>query len=260
MQAAYGEGGGPDPSLRQDVARLVTDARRDPTRVLLEGVHALKHAARFGATFDLVVTPALARLTTLLAELAPDVPVPDGTLELSRELWRELVPHELPSPALAVARRPRYDVGDVLAAPGRVVVLDRPRHLGNLGAVVRVAAAADAGGVLVLGGADPWHPTAVRAAAGLHFALPVANAADLPDPGATQPRPVVALHPDGDGATSTLPTDALLLVGTERGGLSDALLARADRRLRLPMREGVSSLNLATAVAAALYGAAPPPG
>jgi TrmH family RNA methyltransferase len=50
-----------------------------------------------------------------------------------------------------------------------------------------------------------------------------------------------------------VPERALLAFGTERDGLSDELLARADARLALPMRPGVSSLNLATAVAGVLY-------
>jgi TrmH family RNA methyltransferase len=45
----------------------------------------------------------------------------------------------------------------------------------------------------------------------------------------------------------------VLAFGSERRGLSDELLATADVRASLPMRDGVSSLNLATAVAAALY-------
>jgi TrmH family RNA methyltransferase len=46
---------------------------------------------------------------------------------------------------------------------------------------------------------------------------------------------------------------ALLAFGSERRGLSEALLAAADRRLAIPMRAGVSSLNLASAVAVILY-------
>jgi hypothetical protein len=46
---------------------------------------------------------------------------------------------------------------------------------------------------------------------------------------------------------------AVLAFGTERGGLTDALLARADARVALPMQPGVSSLNLATSVSAVLY-------
>ena len=62
------------------------------------------------------------------------------------------------------------------------------------------------------------------------------------------------LGPDLVGQPRPLqPADAVLAFGTERHGLSDALLAHADARLRLPMRPGVSSLNLATAVAAVLF-------
>ncbi|MEX0836152.1 MAG: TrmH family RNA methyltransferase, partial [Nitriliruptor sp.] len=184
----------------------------------------------------------------------PDVVVPAGTQELERQEWRDLVPRELPSPALAVARRPTGSAAEVLATAGLVVVLDRPRHLGNLGAVVRVAAAAGATGVLTVGDADPWHPTAVRAAAGLQFAVSVAATDRLPADTGT--RTIVALDPNGTDLLGALPPDGLLLVGTERGGLTPDLLDRADQRVRLPMRPGVSSLNLATAVAAALYGAA----
>lgn len=254
MGRAYGDPPGPDTSLRRSAAATVERvraARRDPSRVLLEGVHALKHAVRFGADVEVVATPDRAGLTELLGELAPDVRLAaDLVVELAPERWRALVPRELPSPALAVACRPAAPLTALLATPGRLVVLEAPRHLGNLGAAVRVAAAADAGGVLVVGEADPWHPTAVRAAAGLQFALPVARTATLP---ATH-RTLVALDPDGEElAPGGLGHDVALLVGTERGGLSPGLLARADARVRLPMRPGVSSLNLATAVAAALY-------
>jgi len=130
---------------------------------------------------------------------------------------------------------------------GLVVLLDGPRHLGNVGAAIRVAAAAGAAGVLVRGEADPWHPAAVRGAAGLQFALPVARV-DAP-PG---DRPLIALDPAGEPLRD-VPADAVLAFGAERHGLSAEIRARADATVALPMRPGVSSLNLATAVAAALY-------
>ena len=54
-------------------------------------------------------------------------------------------------------------------------------------------------------------------------------------------------------AAAELPARAVLVFGTERQGLSDELLAAADARLAIPMRAGVSSLNLATSVAAVLF-------
>ena len=232
------------------VVERVRAARTDPTRVVLEGVHALKHATRFGADIEVIVTPDRTELRRLFAELAPDVTLPVPPTELAIGAWRGLVGRELPSPALSVARHPSVAAEQVLAASGRIVVLEQPRHLGNVGAVIRVAAAADAGGVLIVGQADPWHATAVRGAAGLQFALPVARSDRLP----RIARPLIALDGGGDPlGPGVVPSDAVLLVGTERGGLSDDLLRRADAQVAIPMREGVSSLNLATAVAIALY-------
>jgi tRNA G18 (ribose-2'-O)-methylase SpoU len=62
----------------------------------------------------------------------------------------------------------------------------------------------------------------------------------------------VLLDAGGDPAAA-LPSDAVLVVGSERSGVGAELRGRADLVLALPMRPGVSSLNLATATAAALY-------
>ena len=122
--------------------------------------------------------------------------------------------------------------------------------MGNMGACVRVAAAADAAGVLTTGGNDPWHPDALRGAAGLHYALPVAAVDPVPE----SDRPLIALDPEGEPlGPGSVPPRAILAFGTERHGLSEELLERAGARLRIPMRDGVSSLNLATSVAAVLF-------
>jgi TrmH family RNA methyltransferase len=98
---------------------------------------------------------------------------------------------------------------------------------------------------------DPWHPDALRGSAGLHFALPVHHIHTV----RTQRRDLVAFDPAGTPLRPTeFPAAAVLAFGSERDGLSDELLARAQRRVALPMSPGVSSLNLATAVAATLYG------
>jgi TrmH family RNA methyltransferase len=221
---------------------LLAAARADPGLALLEGFHALKHALRFGADVLLAVTADPDGLAALAAELAPDVDF--GAVEPVAPALLGAHPHH--TKVLAVARRPVFDAAAL--GPGRVVLLEDPRHLGNVGAVVRVAAAAGAAGVLTTGARDPWEPAALRGSAGLHFALPVGRA----DPAALGGRPLVALDPAGEPLRA-LPDHALLAFGSERHGLSPQLAARADLRVRIPMRPGVSSLNLATAVAVALY-------
>lgn len=227
-------------------------ARRSHDRVVLEGVHALKHALRFGATLRRIASPDPDRLARLLADLAPDVVLPRDVEPVDEHTWRVITRGGLPSPALAIADRPADDVATVVGRPGAapVVLLDDPTHLGNVGAVVRVAAAAGADGVLVRGRSDPWHPTAVRGGAGLQFALPVGRVGSVPTLGRT----LVAVDPGGEPMSGTdWPADAVLAFGTERGGLGRDLLEAADRTVAIPMRPGVSSLNLATAVAVVLY-------
>lgn len=229
-------------------------ARRRDDEVVLQGFHALKHALRFGAEIELVACSDAAQLAGLAGGLAPDLSAAIERLAvvLSAEAFKRLGPYVPHTGVVSIARRVESDPAAVLAAPGPapVVLLEDPRHFGNLGAVIRVAAAAQAAGVLTSGRQDPWDPVAVRGSAGLHFALPVARVSELQN----GDRPLLALDPDGDDLRPELvPPRPLLAFGTERAGLSDELLGRADARLRLPMREGVSSLNLATSVAAVLY-------
>lgn len=238
--------------MTAEADRLVAryrEARADPGLVVLEGFHAWKHAVRFGAEILAAATPDRAALSALAGRLAPDLQGRLAALgEVPTEVFGRLAPAPPPTGMIALARRPRAALPMAGAAP--LVLLEAPGDLGNIGAVVRVAAAAAAAGVVTTGGHDPWHPAAVRGAAGLHFALPVVRRAGLPEGG----RPLVALDPAGEPLTGCrLPPSAVLAFGTERDGLSEGLLARADRRVAIPMRAGVSSLNLATAVAVALY-------
>jgi RNA methyltransferase, TrmH family len=232
-------------------------ARRDPALAVLEGVHPLKHALRFGASVLEVLTRDARELERLAGALAPDVR--DTMLGLARQIdprvFEQLAPLAPSTGVIALAERPTVEIGAVLAdsRPAPVVVLEDPRDLGNMGACVRVSAAADAAGVLTTGSHDPWHPDALRGAAGLHYAVPVARLADLEALRSSE-RPLLALDPLGEPLEPTeLPPRALLAFGTERRGLSPQLLAAADARVSVPMRAGVSSLNLATSVAAVLF-------
>ena len=209
--------------------------------VALEGFHAVKHALRFAPQcIQSVRVRDLAAARTLADRLAPDVTdlLLDGAVEAD-------VAH--PTGVEATAVRPPDDRSVLIRRTAPLVLLDAPRAAGNAGAVIRFAAAAGASGVATTGTLDPWHPTVLRGSAGLHFALPVLHVESADVSG-----PFVVLDSDGD-PDAPLSRTAVLVVGSERSGVGAALRARADHVLALPMRQGVSSLNLATAVAAALY-------
>jgi len=229
-------------------------ARRDPSLAVLEGFHPVKHALRFGAAMLEVVSSDPAELDRLAAALAPDLRVRLGSLarRIDPAVFAQLAPLAPSTGVMGLAERAHVDPAAVLADPRAkpVVLLEDPRDLGNMGACVRVAAAADIAGVLTTGSHDPWHPDALRGAAGLHYAVPVSRVERLP----ALDRPLLAVDPTGAQLDPVeLPARAVLAFGTERYGLSRELTARADALLAIPMRPGVSSLNLATAVAAVLF-------
>jgi TrmH family RNA methyltransferase len=233
-------------TVRRHWQRLTGDGA-----VLLDGFHALKHALRFDATVELAVTSDRTAALALARELAPDLAEPLAALltEVPARALAALVPRPHPTGIAALARP-----GDRPVPPANrtapLVVLDNPRHLGNTGAVIRLAAGIGAAGVLTTGTVDPWHPAVIRAAAGLHFALPVARclADRLPE------GPLYGLDPAGaDIRELRVPDGALLAFGSERHGLGPELRERATRLVALPMRPDVSSYNLATSVSMTLY-------
>jgi RNA methyltransferase, TrmH family len=229
-------------------------ARRDPDLTVVEGFHALKHALRFGAELVEAVAVDPPALEEMAADLAPDLAgeIAGRVETVDKATLTELVPLVPHTGVAAIARRPRVDLESALAdpAPAPAVLLEQPRNMGNIGACIRVAAAAGAAALIASGENDPWHPDAVRGAAGLQFALPVARVERLPE----SDRPLLAIDPEGEELSpGRLPDRAILAFGTERQGLSGDVFERADARVSIPMRTGVSSLNLATSVAIVLF-------
>lgn len=227
----------------------------EPPVLKIQGFHAVKHAVRFEARILRVVTTDRTSAVDMAAELAPDlIEIMESATEVSAEHFRQLLGAPHPTGVGALAARPeaptvtRFLELAKTAAP--VVLLEDPRHLGNIGAVVRVVAALGGAGVMTTGTVDPWHEAALRGSAGLHFALAVGNVGSVASLDAT----IVAFDPEGKDIRSLhIPSHAILAFGSERTGISAELRRSATALARIPMREGVSSLNLATSVAVGLY-------
>jgi len=233
-------------------------ARSDSSLAVLEGFHSLKHALRFRATIVETVACDSGQLGSLTESLAPDLIGILGkeAIHVPEPIFKQLSPVPPSTGVISLARRPAFDLAR-LENPAPLVLLENPRSHGNVGAVVRVAAAAGASGVITTGEHDPWHPSALVGSAGLHFALPVArinSPARNEWPEYLAARQLIAVDPKGSPLEpGSIPEMSVLAFGTERGGLSSGLLDVAHRRIAIPMEPGVSSLNLATAVAVTLY-------
>ncbi|MCX4779675.1 TrmH family RNA methyltransferase [Streptomyces sp. NBC_01264] len=237
----------------EEIARQWQGAAERQDLVLLDGFHALKHALRFGADVRFAVAEEPEAVRGLARELAPDVEADVARL-VRRAPLKGLLARVHPTGVAALAVRPGRAEGrarlDARPRTAPIVLLDNPRNLGNVGAVVRLAAGFGATGVVTRGDLDPWHPNVVRAGAGLHYATTV----DRVELDTLPPGPLYALDPEGEDIRAlTLPDEALLAFGSERHGISPELRARADHLVSLPMRPQVSSYNLATSVAMTLF-------
>jgi len=121
-------------------------ARGDHTLVVLEGFHPLKHAIRFGAELLDVVAAEDGDLEKLVAEYAPDTAakVDEHVRVIPADVFAKLAPVTPPTGVIAIAKRPKVSPVQMLddQDPAPVVMLENPRNLLNIGAAVRVAAAA----------------------------------------------------------------------------------------------------------------------
>ncbi len=134
-----------------------------------------------------------------------------------------------------------------------LLALDGVTTPGNVGLCIRSAAAAGLEGiVLPRSGNSGLGPLVLKASAGTAFKAPILRCADLPpalDALKAAGFSVIVLAGGGDGMLFDLPLPAraVFVLGAESTGVSDATLRRADRRVRIPMAEGIESLNVACA-------------
>lgn len=150
-------------------------------------------------------------------------------------------------------------------APGRVpraglatVILDRVQDAGNVGSILRSAAAFGFGQVLsIRGGAALWSPKVLRAAMGAHFALHLVEALELADLAQLDlPWIATSSHQGALLHEQVLPWPCAWVFGHEGQGLDAELASRAQRWVRIGQPGGEESLNVAAAAAICLHASA----
>lgn len=226
----------------------------------IEGIRLVAEAAQLGAPVErLVVAPALLASDfarqLVDAQAAAGVPV----LEVSADVFAGLSHKDGPQGLGAVVRQRWEPLEGVRldAAPGWVA-LDRVADPGNLGTIMRTADAAGVSGLILVGpGTDPHDPAALRGSMGAIFAqrLVRCTSAEL----AAWKRASGAFFAGtsdkaaADYQSVAYPQPLVLLMGSEREGLSPELQARCDALVSIPMRGRSDSLNLAVATGVMLY-------
>jgi RNA methyltransferase, TrmH family len=231
--------------------------RRDSGLLVLDGVHLVEaYMAAYGG----------AQVELFARESAVDKPEIQGLMEraqgsktlLADRLLDTAAPVEHPTGIVAVAPVPRSEAlhEGGLGEGGLLVLVDGVQDPGNLGSVLRSAAAAGAGAAWISeGSADAWSPKCLRGGMGAQFRLPVRTRIDLPAATRDIRRKVIAM--DSAGGDSVYEADlsgsVAIAIGAEGRGISAGVLARADARVRIPMEPGMESLNAAAAAAVVFF-------
>jgi TrmH family RNA methyltransferase len=246
--------------------RALTD-EPDPSgsRLLLDGLHLVSEARTSGVAFE-VVAIAGSRLSadtdegnlgrTLLSAGVDVVEAPDA-------VFASLSPVNTPSGIVAIAERRTVTPVEICAqADAFVIVAVDVQDPGNVGALVRVAEAGGATGMLVCGvSASPFSWKAVRGSMGSVLRLPVAagfltTKAALACLRQSGVRTVAGVTRDGlDPDTFDWRGKAAIVLGGEGAGLPQEVVDACDARVSIPMAPTVESLNVATAGAILVYAA-----
>jgi RNA methyltransferase, TrmH family len=244
------------------VARFRDAARgEDGAVMLLDGAHLVGDAVRAGVAVQIAaVTPAaleagdLQPLVTALGEQGVEVAL------VSAPVMDAISPVRSSSAIVALAERPASNSAGVYERPSPLVVVAVDvQDPGNLGAIVRVAEAAGATGVVAAGvSANPFGWKALRGSMGSALRLPLVA-------GVSADEAIAEARRHGCRIVATVPRDGqrlfdarltgpvAILIGGEGRGLPFAIVEAADERLTIPMQAPVESLNAAVTAAVLLY-------
>ncbi len=225
--------------------------RKKAGKTLLDGIHLVAAYHQAGGLPDAVMISVSAQDNPEICDFLHKVP-PENLIVLSDELFREISTVDTPTGIVALIRIPQPADGKVDCC----VLLEDVQDPGNLGSILRSAAAAGIGRIdLSPGCVDAWSPKVLRAGMGAHFYLAIHESCDLVAAARNFQGQVVATTL---GAEKTLfnldlsgPT--AFVIGNEGAGVSEDLLEVADSRVMIPMPGVVESLNAAAAAAICFF-------
>jgi TrmH family RNA methyltransferase len=219
---------------------------------LLDGEHLIAaYVEQIGLPQMLVVSASgqeRAEIRSLLEQL-PAVP---RTL-MSDALFQEIAPVDSPTGILARVAIAQLPLAEKIHF---AVFLDALQDPGNLGSILRSAAAAGAqAAYLSTGCADAWAPKVLRGGMGAHFHLPLREGVDLVEIAGNFAGDVVvtSLQGEKDLFELDLAGPVAFVIGNEGAGVSPAMQRAATQRVRIPMPGAMESLNAAAAAAVCFF-------
>ena len=227
--------------------------RRKQFKTVLDGVHLVESAMANGIVLENVFVSEHGLRSVEIAHLVDRLESVMSCILVSDSVFNAISPTDHPTGILAVIawHNPLFKM-----PTQSCVVLDTVQDAGNLGTILRTAAASGIKDILLSDGCvQAWSPRVLRAAMGAHFSLNIYEKVDLLTliptfqgqvlaTGLTQAKSLYSLN---------LQKATAWLFGSEGQGLSPQIMALAQQQVIIPMAEGVESLNVAAAVAVCLF-------
>ena len=261
--------GSPDNGRIRLVRKLGTrKGRTAERRFVIEGLNLVREAVTSARDIDFIMIPddydsSEGRdISGLISFTRECISSPELTVcMIPAKLFSGITDAGAGIGILAVLRMPETDISDIYSLPhdSNILVLDRIQDPGNIGTMIRTAAAAGYGMIIaVKGTADIYSAKVLRATAGMIFDIPfvyIGSASELADLMRKAGKRIVVTDPAGGRPyyEEDLRAGIALVIGNEGNGISSEIMALADVRVTLPMKGSTESLNAAAAAAILMY-------
>lgn len=232
--------------------RTLADHPRRHGFALADGIHLVATCLASGVAVRELLVSESGLQNAEIAGLLRTAPRIDR-LVLRDSLFREVSGVAAPTGIAAVIAIPTACDGVAL---GDALLLDAVQDAGNVGTLLRTAAAAGVPDVLLGPGcAGAWTARVLRAGQGAHFSLAIRERVDMAAALAASPATSIATVARGGAGLYDVDLSGplLWLLGNEGAGLSPELVAAADLRVTIPLAAGSESLNVAAAAAICLF-------
>ncbi len=226
--------------------------RKETGEIILEGPNLVREALVSGVDLlEIFVTEEYYQKNNFAAGA--------NVVLVSNEVMDKIAPSRTPQGIVARIKRPDISWREILKE-NRLLILEGLQDPGNVGTLIRTAAGAGSGGVILLGeGADPYQPKVLRATAGSIFKIPVA---EIPKEEKNSFLDELGNHfslfqaRPGEGEDFReirFPEKSALILGHETRGISPELANISLKTVTIPLEKGIESLNVAAAGAVLLF-------
>ncbi len=224
---------------------------------LVEGENLVLDSAKKG-TVELIVFSKKYYETKGLDRFKKILEARVNYLILDEKLFDSVSETETPQGVLGISRKKVYTIEDFFCNINKIVVLDKVQDPGNVGTIIRTAKATKHSIIILKGTADPYSPKVVRSTMSAISDIPILffeNSKKLVE--LLKKKNITLVGGDANGNVSYKDIrnheNVAIVLGNEANGISEELIASLDKKVSIPMEEGIESLNVAVAAGLMMY-------